>query len=612
MMHTIQSHMNIENLTRKEQLEILLRDALAPLVISVLAFVLAYVILSGALPAAQFLVWIVCGIGILVMRAALYLAFRTRSEWGSNALYRFTLCYVGLLFLSGALWGALMFFWSTEIAQTTQLQLFLFPIALAAGAVSGYGTVLKAYMAFILPCLLPVIFEFAISEDLTYRMTALPAVLYLLALIALCVKYQARLRDTISLRIKNEKLVEDLSLQNEELVFARDAAEEANRSKSEFLARMSHEIRTPINGVLGMTQVLQGSSLDGPQRNMAQSIYTSGTSLLGLINDLLDVSKIEAGKLELDQIDFDLHDEINQITHMMSQSAKAKSVGLLVNLDEDVPQWVHGDPVRLRQIITNLLANAIKFTPDGQVELAGTLLARGRNDEYVLQIQVTDSGIGISESDVEKIFGAFNQADGSTTRKFGGTGLGLSIVRQLTTLMGGTVTVESEVDRGSVFTLTVGLGIAAQRQFATPVRSQSSVQEAPPKIVVDEQGIQNGNLLLVEDNIINQQVALAMLDAADYQITLAEHGAEAVDAVKSDRFDLILMDCQMPVMDGYEATKKIRALETDTHTPIIAVTANAMDGDRERCLEAGMDDYLSKPFKVDDLEAMINRWVKQA
>jgi PAS domain S-box-containing protein len=398
-----------------------------------------------------------------------------------------------------------------------------------------------------------------------------------------------------------------------ELLAKRVEAEAANRAKSYFLANMSHEIRTPMNGIIGMTDLALDASTEAERQEYMKIVKNSAESLLGILNDILDFSKIEANKLELERIGFTMRQVVAETLKSLAPRAVQKDIALICDCADDVPDQVLGDPTRLRQVLTNLVGNAIKFTASGEVVVSLAVQARTATT-VTLQIAVRDSGIGIPAEKRDSIFEAFSQADASTTRQYGGTGLGLSISNRLVDLMGGHLGVTSEVGKGSTFQFTLVLGVPAQAVAAaagSEIQSQRSQPGIPPPVASD--GLQ---VLLVEDNRVNQLLAIRLLEKWGHTVSLAVHGQEAVERLRQgERYQIVLMDMQMPVMGGIEATRLIRAHEVEQGlppVPIIAMTANAMQGDREACLEAGMDDYLSKPINHVELSAKLRHYVPMA
>lgn len=506
--------------------------------------------------------------------------------------------YLAMVYCTGIIWGLAPISLFPPHSVPHQMVLIFILAGLSAGAVPILAPLIKVYFIYIaFPLTSLAVVLFLQHQRLYYGMSLL-VVFFFMVLVKSSKSMEKSLVTTLETRFKNETLISSLEA-------ARFSAEAAATAKNNFLANMSHEIRTPMNGILGTLQLLKESELGKTQQDYVGMAYSSAESLLRLLNDILDFSRIEAGKLKLEHVIFDLQELVDELELLLSTQLREKAISFQVIVDSNNPALLVGDPFRVRQILINYLTNAIKFTDEGKITL-NIRTVEASKETVRIRLEVEDTGIGISRGDRQRLFRSFTQADSSMTRKYGGSGLGLAIVRQLVDLMGGSCGAQSELGKGSCFWCEIPFGLVALAQ-EIPERNSSKKLESPPRL--------QGRVLLVEDNPVNQMIAYSMLKKIGLGGEVAGNGQEALELLAKEQFDAVLMDCQMPVLDGYNATRELRKLELQNNQarmPVIAMTAHAMDGDRAKCLEAGMDDYLAKPVKIEDLVKTLERWFNRA
>ena len=497
---------------------------------------------------------------LLVVVCVVAVVYAQQTAKVSNAAFGIILyLYVVALLLSGS-----------ESAQTRGIYVCLAAAPMLAVLVLG---IFRGFFCQILSC---VVASCLMYPDLIAEQNELAIIDYTCCMIGMVALFSV----AFAFEISRLRAAHDAAL-------ALQASQAANAARAEFLSTMSHEIRTPMNGILGLSQLLLEELSDFQHKKLARTIVNCSDTLLNILNDILDLSKLEAGKIEFEDIEFKLKELVLETADIFITRATEKNIQLTTHFSSSTPDWVRGDPTRLRQVLGNYISNALKFTDKGSVRI------EAHGVDHGIELAVVDTGIGLAEDKIDKIFDSFTQADASTTRKYGGTGLGLTIVQRLVIGMGGRIDVKSKLGEGSRFSCWVPFA------KAEPHDSDSTENHTTMDLGL--------KVLLVEDNVVNQMVMRQLLSKYLCDVTVAQNGEEAVSKALSEHWDVILMDCQMPVMDGYEATRRIRAAQTIySEVPIIAMTANALQGDRERCLSCGMTDYLTKPVR----KALLTRKLK--
>ena len=505
--------------------------------------------------------------------------------------------------LSGAIWGCAGVWLYPVDDPRRELFLCLIMLGMCSGAMPLQAPVSGAFPLYAGAILLPLSVLFILKGEFIYLIIAVTALLQLYTLIVSADRYRRNIADSQRLRFENEALVKGLTASREAALAAKHEADAANQAKSEFLANMSHEIRTPMHAILGLTH-LGLEAMPEKQREYLIKINGSAELLLNILNDILDFSKIEAGKISMENVDFNLREVMDRLNSAVGLQAREKRLDFSVRIAPEIPRYLKGDPLRLGQVLMNLANNAVKFTERGNVTVSVAPFADG-GDKIVLRFSVSDTGIGLTPEQRERLFLAFSQADTSTTRKFGGTGLGLAISRRLAELMGGEISVESEYRQGSTFHFSAPFSRGEERANTNRLEANARRTVAESELT----RLRGTHVLIAEDNPLNQDVIQELLEKAGMAVVIADNGLEAIEAAQRQSFDAVLMDLQMPVMDGLQATRELRKIPRFAETPIIALTANVFQADIERCIAAGMNDHIGKPIKLDELFSKLGKWL---
>ncbi len=563
-----------------------------------IAALLVGLVLWSADQHSHVVVWLVVVLTICVSRLLLLWRFRTLERTQRPIKIRPWKWWIRLsTFSSGLAWGFGGLLLNPAGDPSRQVFLWTALLGMCAAGLPLLAPVQGAYTVFVAALLLPMMVSLVCHGGVIDFSLAAAGILLMCVVVVSAERYRRNIAESQRLRF-------DIAASEQAATAAKREADRANQAKSEFLANMSHEIRTPMNAILGLTEL----ALDSPPAKQADylaRIHGSAGLLLNILNDILDFSKIEAGKVSLEQLDFDLQEVLERLNSIIGPQVREKRLDLLTEMAPDVPRYLNGDPLRLGQVLMNLTNNAVKFTQHGRVTIRVELVwADG--ESVLLRCSVTDTGIGLTEEQRQLLFQPFTQADSSTTRKFGGTGLGLAICCRLVELMGGDIGAESTPGAGSTFYFTVPFNLAEKPAEAAAVHSLAAGYRTAGAGSVSFRG---GNVLVAEDNVINQQVAQEYLERVGLRVTIVENGRQAVQEAAMKAFDLVLMDVQMPVVDGLQATREIRRNPSLQELPILALTANVLQEDVEKCLAAGMNGHVAKPIKRDEMIAILLQWL---
>jgi len=532
------------------------------------------------------LAWLFAHLLVLIVRTHSGKKLRFSIEQ-KNRQNHYLNIYVIAVGISGLLWGGLSFFVVLYAPDNMVLLSFAIIVGLTAAAISTLSSIYHAFLIFVLAILVPLIIALLLSSNLSFNLVGIMLIIYIYAVSSSSYNHFKQIKHSIDL--------------NHELMLSKEEAVQANKAKSQFLANMSHEIRTPMNAIIGFTEL----SIQSPEKKMdyLQKIYKSSQHLLGLINNILDLSKVEAGNLEIETLVFDLSNIMDELDSTAKILVNNKPIQVIINYPKEIPQLIKGDPLRLTQILSNLVSNAIKFTEQGKVTISVIQLSASQF-QLELKFVIDDTGIGIGSTQQTKLFKNFTQADESITRKYGGSGLGLAISKHLVNQMGGVIGFKSQEGHGSQFYFQLPLLLPSTQERETYQETiQNQIETTLPFTERPK------TLLLAEDNEVNQLLVKTLLGKIGFQIHIAQNGQEAIDMLQQHVYDGILMDVNMPVMNGLEATQIIRQQTQYQDLPIIAMTANALAGDKEACFDAGMNDYISKPIAIDKLLSVLEQWL---